>query len=177
MVETVTSPIQLFDERRIARRVRKIAGEIAGAVGREFTVVSLLKGSFVFVADLVRALDRHGLTPRVEFMRLSSYGAAKKSSGEVRLIGAPPADIAGRKVVVVDDIADTGRSLSFAAKLVAEQNAAQVWSCVLLDKPSRREVACSPDFVGFTVDDLFVVGYGIDFDERFRHLPYIGYVE
>ena len=110
-------------------------------------------------------------------MRLSSYGAAKKSSGEVRLIGAPPADIAGRKVVVVDDIADTGRSLSFAAKLVAEQNAAQVWSCVLLDKPSRREVACSPDFVGFTVDDLFVVGYGIDFDERFRHLPYIGYVE
>jgi hypoxanthine phosphoribosyltransferase len=133
VVETVTPPIQLFDERRIANRVREIAGEIAGTVGGEFTVVGLLKGSFVFVADLARALDRHGLAPRVEFMRLSSYGSEKISSGEVRLIGAPPADIAGRRVVVVDDIVDTGRSPAFAAKLVAEHDAARVWTCALLD--------------------------------------------
>ncbi len=174
---TVASVTRLFDETEIARRVEELAREIAAALSGDFIVVGLLKGSFVFVADLIRALDRNGLAPRVEFIRLSSYGHARESSGEVRLVGDVPADIAGRQVVMVDDIADTGRSLAFARTLLEERGAARVWTCALVDKPSRREIDFSADFIGFTIDDVFVVGYGIDYAEDYRHLPYIGVID
>lgn len=174
---TVAPVTRLFDETEIARRVDTLAGEIAAAITGDFIVVGLLKGSFVFVADLIRALDRNGLAPRVEFIRLSSYGHARESSGDVRLIGGVPADIAGRQVVLVDDIADTGRSLAFARTLVEERGAARVWTCALIDKPSRREIDFSADFIGFTIDDVFVVGYGIDYAEDYRYLPYIGVID
>jgi hypoxanthine phosphoribosyltransferase len=172
----VASVTKLYDEDEISRRVEELAGEIAAVVSGDFAIVALLKGSFVFVADLLRVLGRHGLAPTVEFMRVSSYGAAKESSGEVRLIGEVPEEVAGRPVLVVDDIVDTGRSLAYARDRLAEAGASKVWTCTLLDKPSRREVEFSADFVGFVIEDVFVVGYGIDFAEQHRHLPYIGVV-
>jgi hypoxanthine phosphoribosyltransferase len=168
---------KLFDENEIARRVEKLAGEIAGAIAGEFTIVALLKGSFVFVSDLARALDREGLDPRVEFLRLSSYGDAKQSSGEVRLIGEPPANLAGRCILLVDAIVDTGRSIAYAKNLIESLGASHVWVCALIDKPSRRRVEVAADFVGFTVGDAFIVGYGVDYAEKYRHLPYIGAIE
>ncbi len=173
----MASVTRLFEEEEIARRVDALAEEIATAISDEVTIVALLKGSFVFVADLIRALDRAGLSPRVEFMRVSSYGHAKESSGQVRLIGEPPRGVAGRRILLVDDIVDTGRSFAFAKSLLEKQGTAKVWTCALVDKPSRREVECPMDFVGFTVGDVFVVGYGIDYAERYRHLPYIDAVD
>jgi hypoxanthine phosphoribosyltransferase len=167
---------KLFDEGEIARRVEDVAARIAGAMGGELVVVGILKGSFVLVADLVRALDRAGRAPRVEFIRLSSYGRGRESSGDVRLIGEVP-EVAGRVVLLVDDIADTGLSLAHAKALLEQAGAVKVWTCAAVDKPSRRRVDITPDFVCFTVGDRFVVGYGIDHAERYRHLPYIGAVD
>lgn len=172
----MASVTKLFDETAIAARVDALAGEIVAALPGDLVLVGLLKGSFVFLADLIRALDRAGAAPAVEFIRLSSYGHGRASSGTVRLIGNAPADVAGRAILLVDDIVDTGRSLVFARDLFAAAGAASVSTCALLDKPSRREVEIAADFVGFTVDDVFVVGYGIDDAEKFRHLPYIGAV-
>jgi hypoxanthine phosphoribosyltransferase len=167
---------KLYDEAEIAARVAELAAQIARALPPEFDLVGLLKGSFVFAADLVRALDRHGCTPRVDFMRVSSYGQGTTSSGIVSLMGEPPVGIKGAPVLLVDDIQDTGRTLHFTRSLLLERGAAQVWTCTLLDKPSRREVTGEVDFVGFTIPDVFVVGYGIDWAERYRHLPYLGEV-
>jgi len=169
--------VQLFGEAAIAARVAELAEEISQAIPDEFTVVGLLKGSFVFVADLVRALDRAGRRPRIDFITLSSYGQGRESSGSVRLVGAPPGDIAGRAVLLVDDVADSGRSLAFARDLLLSLGAGEVRSCALLDKPLKRAVAVPLDFIGFTVADVFVVGYGIDHAEQYRHLPYLGAIE
>ncbi|MDH3663760.1 MAG: hypoxanthine phosphoribosyltransferase [Alphaproteobacteria bacterium] len=166
----------LFEEADIKARVESLAEEIVKAIGPDFTVIGVLKGSFVFMADLVRALDRAGAAPRIELMRLSSYGRGMTTSGEVKLIGNTPDDFEGRPVLLVDDIVDTGLSLSYGCDLLKGRNAEKVWTCALLDKPSRRKVEISADFVGFEIEDVFVVGYGIDYAERFRHLPYIGLV-
>lgn len=166
----------LHDEAAIAARVDELARALAASVPGDVTLVGVLKGSFVFLADLVRALDRYGVAPRVEFMQLSSYGMKKSSSGEIHLIGAAP-EVAGRTVVLVDDIEDTGRSLAFARELLLERGALLIRSCVLADKPSRREVDSAADLVGFVVPDVFLVGYGIDYAERYRHLPYLGTID
>ncbi len=173
----MTSVTKLYDEDEIARRVEQLAGEVADAISGEFAIVALLKGSFVFVADLLRVLARRGLAPTVEFMRVSSYGRAKESSGQVRLIGEVPKEVAGRTVLLVDDIVDTGRSLAYAKDRLLQAGASKIWTCTLLDKPSRRELELPVDFVGFVIEDVFVVGYGIDFAEQYRHLPYIGVVD
>jgi len=167
----------LHDQAEIAVRVEALAGEIDRAIPGDFTIVGVLKGCFIFVADLVRALDDLGRRPRIDFIRLSSYGAAKESAGEVRLAGAAPAGIAGHKVLLVDDIVDTGRTLVYARELMQAQGAEEVWTCTLVDKPSRREVAFSADFTGFEVPDIFIVGYGIDYAEDYRHLRYIGKID
>ena len=166
----------LFDEAQIAARVAELAHEITARIEGDFVVVGLLKGSFVFLADLVRALSAAGGAPRVEFMRLSSYGLAKESSGEVHLLGDIPTDIGGRRVLLVDDIVDTGRSIAYARALMEQREVAELWTCALIDKPSRREVEVAADFVGFTIEDLFIAGYGIDYAEKYRALPYIGVV-
>jgi len=166
----------LFDTERIAKRVDELAEAIAKALPRELLLVVVLKGGFVFAADLMRALDRFGAILRVDFLRLSSYGTARESSGNVRTIGALP-DVAGCDVLLVDDIVDTGRSLVAARQLMLERGAASVATCVLLDKRCRREIEVEPDFVGFPIEDVFVVGYGIDFAEQHRQLPYIGTVD
>jgi hypoxanthine phosphoribosyltransferase len=167
----------LFGEGEIAERIEALAAEIARTIPRDFVVVGLLKGAAVFVADLVRALDRAGAFPEIEFMRLSSYGLAKTSSGEVRLLGDLPAGLAGRRVLLVDDIVDTGRSVACAAALLRRCGIGDLWTCALIDKPGRREVEAAVDFVGFSIDDVFVAGYGSDYAEKYRHLPYIGIIE
>lgn len=176
----MTQPVRvtpLFDADTLAARVEAMAGEIAAAMPGDVTVVALLKGSFVFAADLVRALGRAGLEPRVEFMRLSSYGSGKESSGSVVLIGPMPDNLEGRRVLVVDDIADSGRTLSYVRQLLADAGAAEVRICALLDKPSRRVIPVPVEFIGFSIEDVFVVGYGIDYAEGYRHLPFVGAVE
>ena len=161
----------------IAARVDALAVEIARAIPADFVMVGLLKGAAVFVADLARALHRVGARPEIEFMRLSSYGPAKESSGAVQLLGDVPADLAGRPVLLVDDIVDTGRSIAHAAAQLQRCGIANLWTCVLLDKPQRREIEVALDFVGFTIGDVFVAGYGTDYAEKYRHLPHIGVVE
>jgi hypoxanthine phosphoribosyltransferase len=167
----------LFSAAEIAARVDALAAEIARTILPDFVMVGLLKGAAVFLADLVRALDRAGARPEIEFMRLSSYGLAKESSGAVRLLGDVPADLAGRPILLVDDIVDTGRSIAYAAAQLRRGGIGNLWTCALLDKPQRREVEVAIDFVGFSIGDVFVVGYGTDYAEKYRHLPYIGVVE
>jgi len=131
----------------------------------------------VFVADLARALDRAGARPEIEFIRLSSYGLAKESSGAVQLLGEIPASIAGRPVLLVDDIVDTGRSIAYAATRLRERGIGNLWTCALLDKPQRREIEVAIDFIGFSIGNVFVAGYGTDYAGKYRHLPHIGVVE
>ena len=167
----------LFSAADIAARVNALAVEIARMIPAEFVIVGLLKGAAVFVADLVRALDRAGARPGIEFMRLSSYGLAKESSGVVQLLGDIPASLAGRPVLLVDDIVDTGRTIACSAAQLRQRGIGDLWTCALLDKPQRREIEVAIDFVGFSIGDMFVVGYGTDYAEKYRHLPYIGVVE
>lgn len=167
----------LFSAVEIAARVDALAAEIAPAMPADFVMVGILKGATVFVADLVRALDRAGARPEIEFMRLSSYGLAKDSSGAVQLLGDIRADLAGRSVLLVDDIVDTGRSIAYAADQLHRRGIGHLWTCALLDKPQRREIEVAIDFVGFSIGDVFVAGYGTDYAEKYRHLPYIGALE
>jgi hypoxanthine phosphoribosyltransferase len=174
----MTTVTPLFDAQQIAERVDVLATKIRNVVGaRDLALVGILKGSFMSMADLARALERVGARPQIEFMRMASYGQRKESSGEVMLLADAPRDFEGRPVVVVDDIVDTGLSMDYARQLLAQRNASTVFTCALLDKPSRRKVEVAVDFVGFTIPDVFVVGYGIDFAEQYRYLPYIGKVD
>ena len=173
-----SSVLPLFDESQVRARVDELAQAIAAALPRAFTLVGLLKGSFVFVADLARALSKAGAHPRVEFMRVSSYGSGTTSSGIVSLMGDAPGGVRGQPVLLVDDIQDSGRTLAFTREFLLERGATRVWTCTLLDKPSRRVLAAGEvDFVGFAIPDVFVVGYGIDYAEQYRELPFIGRVE
>ncbi len=174
---TAERVVPLFAAAAIAQRIDELGADIAGNVPRDVTVVGLLKGAFMFAADLIRALDRHGLEPRVEFLQVSSYGLETESSGRVKVIGGMPETALGKDVLLIDDIQDTGRTLAFTAELLRSHGARRVWSAALLDKPSRRVVPFDVDFIGFEIEDVFVVGYGIDYAERYRHLPFIGRVE
>lgn len=172
---------ELISSASIAARVRELAGEIVNArdedPANDFVVLVMLKGAFVFAADLVRALDEEGATPPIDFMKVSSYGSGEVSSGAVVLETKPRLDVAEKDVLLVDDILDTGRSLEAVSRWLREEGARRVRTCVLLDKPSRRIVEVAADFRGFEVPDRFVVGYGLDHDERYRHLPYVGVLE
>jgi hypoxanthine phosphoribosyltransferase len=167
----------LFSAAEIAARVEALVAEIARSLPADFVMVGLLKGAVVFVSDLARALERAGARPEIEFIRLSSYGLGKQSSGAVQLLGDIPPGLAGRPVLLVDDIVDTGRSIAFAAAQLRQRGISNLWICALLDKPKRRAVEVAIDFVGFTIGDVFVAGYGTDHAEKYRHLPYIGVVE
>lgn len=174
----MTTVTMMFDAEQVTQRVDALAQEIVRGVGsRDLAIVGILKGSFMFMADLARALERAGARPQIEFMRLASYGQKKESSGEVVLLGDAPRDFQGRPVVLVDDIVDTGLSMDYGRQLLQERNTAAVHTCTLLDKPSRRNTEVKVDFVGFVIPDVFVVGYGIDYAEQYRYLPYIGKVD
>ena len=153
---------QLFAPETVAARVDEMAADIARAMPESFTLVGILTGAFVFVADLLRALDRQGARPKVEFMRLASYGMGTSSAGEVQVLSGLEGRFHGEPVVIVDDIQDTGRTLKVAKRILEDHGAAPIYTCALLDKPERREVDFQADLIGFTIPDVFVVGYGID---------------
>lgn len=167
----------LFSEQDIAKRVAEIADEVAAAGLEKLLVVPILKGSFVFAADLVRALHVAGLTPTVEFLSLSSYREATVSSGQVEILRDVEGEVRGRSVLLVDDILESGRTTAFAKDLMAARGAATVRTCVLLDKPGKRAAEIDADFTGFECPDLFVVGYGMDMAHEYRQLPFVGVVE
>lgn len=136
-------------------------------------LIPLLKGAFVFAADLLRRLNRNDIKTEVDFIRASSYGQNDVSTGEVRLTGELSVDVTDKFVLVVDDIIDTGKTLQVVHNELKFRGAEVVRTCVLLDKPSRRLTDFSPDYVGFQIPDIFVVGYGMDYAEKWRHLPCI----
>ena len=166
---------QMISAKAIAARIEDLCLEIQ----REFSgtnklvVVGLLRGSFVFIADLVRELD---LPIEVDFLEASSYGDSMTSSREVRILKDLRAPIEGRDVLVVEDIVDTGHTMHHVQGLLGQRNPARMKTIALLDKPTRREVDCKADWIGFEIPDEFVVGYGIDFAQRNRNLPFIGKV-
>jgi hypoxanthine phosphoribosyltransferase len=161
----------LFTEAEIRDRVEALAREVLERFeGREITLVSVLKGSIVFAADLIRRLP---LRMRMGFVSARSYGSGT-SPGSLSVDVLPDEDYGGRTVLVVDEILDTGRTLSGVVAALREQGAAEVATCVLVDKRARREGDVEADFRGFTIEDEFVVGYGLDLDGEYRNLPFIG---
>ncbi len=167
----------LYDAETIARRNAEMAREIAAAGYVDLLVVSILKGSFVFAADLIRALHDAGLSPEVEFLSLSSYRTGTVSTGEVAVLRDVDSDVAGRDVLLIDDILESGRTVAFAKKMMTERQARRVGVAVLLEKPGKRVQPIEADHVGFVCPDLFVVGYGMDVAHAFRELPFVGVVE
>ena len=142
---------------------------------KPLVVVVILKGSLVFTADLVRNID---MPMEVEFMKVSSYGAGTKTSGEIKVhVDLMRDDLENLNILIVEDIVDSGRTLSRLTQLLRNRNASSVKTCTLLDKPSRREVDFVPDYCGRTIPDEFVVGYGLDYDEKYRNLPYVGVLD
>ena len=166
-----TAPDLLFSAEQIRHRVRDIAAAIENDAPPEMTlhVIGVLTGGFVFLADLVRALSRPAT---IDFARCSSYGNRTVSSGSVAW-SLVPRDVRGRYVVVVDDIVDSGTTLLGIRTRLEGQHPARLRAACLLDKPSRRRCHVPVEFVGFSIEDIFVVGYGLDHAEQYRHLPYI----
>lgn len=166
----------LFPAEEIARRNLELAKEIALRDFHDLLVVSILKGSFVFAADLIRAMHGAGLSPEVEFILISSYGAGT-TSGEVRILRDIDTSVEGRDVLIIDDILESGKTLAFTRDLMLGRGAKSVSITVLLDKRGRRQTAVEADFVGFDCPDHFVVGYGVDVAHTFRELPFVGVVK
>lgn len=166
----------LFSASAIARRNLELAKEIGTRGYDDLLVISILKGSFIFAADLIRALHDAGIAPEVEFMMVSSYGAGT-TSGEVKLVRDIDNEVAGRDVLLIDDILESGKTLRFVRELMLERGARNVDIAVLLDKRMRRQGTLDADFVGFECPDYFVVGYGMDVGHAFRELPFVGVVK
>ena len=166
----------IFSETEIAAQIRVLAQTIAKTQWHQLLVVPVLTGSFVFAADLIRELHRVGLAPEVDFLTLSSYRRSVSSSGKVDILRDLDLDVAGRDVLIIDDVLESGRTLAFAKDLVAARGARRVKTCVLLDKQSHRAVQIDADFVAFKCPPVFVVGYGMDVAYRYRQLPYVGQV-
>lgn len=166
---------QLISQNEIATRVKALGKQInEDYEGRTITAVCLLKGSLVFCSDLVRHIN---VPLTIDMMRASSYGAETKSSGSVRIHQDLDRDISGHDVLIIEDIIDTGRTLHKIIELLSLRNPKSLKICTLLDKPSRREVYVPINYTGFTIEDRFVIGYGLDFDEYYRNLPYIGVLD
>ena len=167
----------LIDEQKVNQRVIELAEQIGkDYAGKNFVLIGILRGSFVFIADLVRRLHLCGARPRIDFTMMESYGAGTTSSGVVRVTKDLSINLAGTDVLLVDDILDTGRTLSFACSLMKEKGAHEVRTCVFLDKPSQRVIPIEADYAGFKIGDEFVIGYGLDYDNYYRELPYIAKV-
>jgi hypoxanthine phosphoribosyltransferase len=162
----------LLDADTVAARVAELGAQLtADYAGRDPVLVSVLKGALVFLADLMRSMD---LPNSIDLMEVSSYGAATESSGQVRILKDLSQPIEGRDVIIVEDIIDTGLTLNYLLGYLADRQPASIRICCLLDKPARRLADIPIDYVGFTIPDRFVIGYGLDYDERYRNLPYIG---
>lgn len=169
-VETLISTAEIAD------RLMALSSQITQDMGKDVVLIAILKGSFIFAADLVRALHLSGMEPRVDFLSLSSYGAGKTSSGEVKVRKDLTEEVDGVKVLLIDDILESGTTLAFAKNMLREKGATEVRVAVLLDKKGKRKVPFEADYVGFVCPDKFVVGYGLDYAHYYRELPYIGAV-
>lgn len=166
----------LITEEQLSERMESLAKEIAAGVEKEVMVIALLKGSFMFTADLIRSLHRAGVRAQMDFMTLSSYGDGTESSGTVVMKNPLSEEVKDKDVLVVDDILESGRTLKFAKEELARRGARSVKVAVLLEKPGKLAVDMQPDFIGFTIPDKFVVGYGLDHANYYRELPYVGVV-
>ncbi|PHP65543.1 hypoxanthine phosphoribosyltransferase [Zhengella mangrovi] len=166
----------LFSASTIARRNLELAKEIAERDFNDLLVISVLKGSFIFAADLIRAMHDVGVAPEVEFIMISSYGAGR-TSGEVKVLRDIDNDVTGRDILVIDDILESGKTLKFVRELMLSRGARSVSIAVLLDKRMRRTSEIDADFTGFDCPDYFVVGYGMDAGHAFRELPYVGFIK
>ncbi|SFG84245.1 hypoxanthine phosphoribosyltransferase [Ensifer sp. OV372] len=165
----------LYTAETIAARNSELAGMIVNGPHKDLLVIAVLKGSFIFAADLIRSMHTAGLTPEVEFITLSSYGTGTVSQG-VKITKDIDSDVHGRDVLLIDDILESGRTLRFAKELMYERGARNVTIAVLLDKRVKRKVELEADYVGFECPDHFVVGYGMDVAYAFRELPFVGVV-
>ena len=162
----------LVNEATIQQRVKELGAIISDEyAGRDLLLVSVLKGSIIFMADLVRAIT---IPHEIDFMATSSYGASTSSTGVVRILKDLNTSIEGRNIVVVEDIIDSGHTLSYLVRLLRERQPASLRIMSLLDKPERREVDIPVDWIGFSIPNEFVVGYGLDYNEIYRNLPFIG---
>ena len=164
----------LLSTDQIQTRVRQLAREIQIDHPDGVHFVCVLKGAFMFLSDLARALDAE---VTLDFMAVSSYGSSTKSSGQVQVLKDLGAAIEGRDVVIVEDIVDTGLTLTYLQDILRARSPRNLRTACLLSKPSRRQVDVKVEYIGFTIEDKFVVGYGLDYAERYRHLPYIGVVD
>lgn len=165
---------QLYSVEQIQGRVAELGAEISrDYAGQEIVVIGVLKGAFVFCADLLRTL---AVPAQVDFMAVSSYGSSTESSGVIKILKDLDLNIEGRHVLLVEDIVDSGLTLKYLREYLAHHNPASLRICVLLDKPSRRKTDVPVDYTGFSIPDEFIVGYGIDYAEQYRHLPYIGLI-
>lgn len=162
----------LYSEEQLRQRVKELGAQItADYAGKEPVLASVLRGSYIFMADLTRAID---LPVTVDFMAVSSYGAGTKSSGQVEIKKDLSDSIEGRDLIIVEDILDSGNTLFYLMEILKARKPASIRICTLMDKPDRRTKPIVADYVGFTIPDAFVVGYGLDYDEKYRNLPYVG---
>ncbi len=162
----------LFSAPEIAARIQELGREITRDYqGKQPLLIGILKGAVPFIADLMRAID---LKASYDLMAVSSYGASTKSSGTVRILKDLDAALEGRDAIIIEDIVDTGLTLKYLLENLRSRQVSSLKVCTLLDKPSRRKVAIQPDYNGFVIPDKFVVGYGLDYAENYRNLPYIG---
>lgn len=165
---------RLLTAEEIASIVKKLADQISrDYVGKELILVCILKGAFMFLADLIRHLR---IPVKVDFVKLASYGAGMQSSGLVEITKDIETPIEGKDVLIIEDIVDSGRTLQFLKERLTLSNPHSIKICALLDKKARREVEIETDYLGKEIEDIFIVGYGIDFDEGYRNLPEIYYV-
>jgi len=171
MIHADVEEVLLTGEEVQARVVELGAMLAADYEGRDPVLVSVLKGSIIFLADLVRAMP---IPLSIDLMEVSSYGASTESSGQVRILKDLSSSIAGREVIVVEDIIDTGLTLNYLLRYLHDKGPASIRICCLLDKPARRLAPIEIDYRGFTIPDRFVIGYGLDYGERYRNLPYVG---
>jgi hypoxanthine phosphoribosyltransferase len=165
----------LISRRRIDRKVRELAREVSRDYrGKNPLVLGILKGSFIFMADLVREMD---IPVECGFIQASSYGRGIVSSGKVKIAGLEKLSIRSREIILVEDIIDTGLTLKEITRILKGKGAGKIKICALMDKPARRKADIHPDYLGFTVPDHFLVGFGLDWDEKYRELPYVGYIK
>lgn len=160
-----------FSKEDIDKRVKELSNQISKDYkDKDLVVIGLLRGSFIFLADLVRGINKPIV---VDFLTTSSYGNDEISNGNVKILSDIREDIEGKDVLLVDDIMDSGNTLNEVKEYISTKNPKSIKICVMLDKPCRRKVKISPDYIGFEIEDWFIVGYGLNFEDKFRNIPYI----
>ncbi len=165
----------LYTDKDIQKKAKELGKQITkDYAGEEVILLGTLKGAIMWMAELMKYID---LDTKIDFVAASSYGSGTTTSGVVTITKDIDMDIYNRNIIIVEDIVDTGVTLSYLKKYLEDRNPKDVKICTMLDKPSRRRVDLKPDYIGYEVDDLFIIGYGLDYDQRYRNLPYISYLE